>query len=1640
MTNLRQPEDIAAYNQESLEALIQAIDLSQAQFTLILVRCNYASVREQIIQQLQKKCPLKIETLVLHKSDRTLYSTIKTSLGDRTPAALMIRGLESVSAIEQVLVATNQVREEFRKIFPFPVLIWITDEVLQKMIRLAPDFESWATTYEFAIATNELINFLQQTTDEVFAKVLDMGAGKFLDNAALNLEIGSSRRFQLESAWRDLQARQICLQPELAASLEFVLGRDASSSMEQSLQHYERSLSFWQHSGHKERKGCLLFSIGLWWRTYAVLHRAQYDRACNTAKEYYQQCIATFEQAHRPDLQAKFINALGDILQRLSLWDELEVVAGQALNLHKIHEDPVRLAYSFGLLAEVAIAKTAWRQAHLYAQEALQILANAEYVKFTLTGDDNSNLNRANIYHRGWYLLLLAIAEQHLGNIANATQNLKTAKTEIKPQHDPQLYIRILETLRSLYFDRGKYLEAFTLKQEQRSIEQQYGFRAFIGAGQLQPQGQVINLALVKSDRQATIAQIITDSGRQQDIEALIARMSSHDRALTILHGQSGVGKSSLINAGLVPVLKERGVGEQSALPIVLRNYTDWEQELGQYLVEALAENWSKINVSPAINTSAKILEQLQQNRQYNIKTIFIFDQFAQLFFVKQQSERQVFWEFLRDCLNISAVKVVIAIREDYLYYLLEAERLLQNSGTKNAILKNILSKDNRYSIGNLTDAEAKKIIQQLTARSQFDVEPDLIEEMVKDLAKSGEVRPIELQIVGAQLQTDNIQTLEKYRQFGPKEKLVQRFLREVVKDCGTPNEDIAQLVLYLLTDEKLTRPLRTRSELIAESEKILTDLADKKAELELVLNIFVASGLVSLLQEVHAQRYQLVHDYLISFIRQQSEKGLIAKIKEQQAKLERYQKDKARWKRRALQGLIGLLGILIIFIIILLDSTIKLNIAKNEARINEVKSLIAYARISLLVTQHFDALRSGLRAVQILEKNRLTDRNQQFEAKQLIQEALYQVRERNRLEGHDDVVFRTIFSPDGQIIITASGDNTLKMWRRDGTPIKTLRGHSDSIIDASFSPDGQILASASYDRTIKLWRRDGTLLNTLAGHQDQIWHINFSPDGQILASASRDKTVKLWQRDGTLLATLVGHQGWVGRVSFSLDSQLIASASSDKTVKLWRRDGTLLTTLKGHTAAVLDVVFSPDGKLIASASADNTVKLWRRNGTLLATLKGHNAEVYRLSFSPNSQLLASASADGTVKLWQPSGKLFNTLRGHSAEVYRVNFSPDGQTVASASADNTVKLWRRSGTLLATLIGHKDGVIDISFSPDGNTLASASYDSTVKLWQLRGTYSTHLIGHIRGVYSISFSSNGQTIASASADDTIKLWRRDGTLLTTIAGNSNGVYRISFSPDGKAIASAGLDNTVKLWQPSGTLFKTLVGHSNSVYDVSFSPDSQTIASASADNTVKLWRRDGTLLKTLTGHEDIVYGVSFSPDGQKIASASLDDTIKIWNRAGTLLKTIPANSNGVYDVSFSSDSQIIASANGNNTVKLWRSDGTLLKTLAGHKNSVFRVSFSPDGQKIASASGDGTVKIWQRDGTLLTTLVGHKAGVMDVSFAPDSKTVASASSDNTAIAWTLLDNLLGSSCNWLSDYLKTERSNLNGDNSLCEGNSQ
>lgn len=141
--------DSAKYNERSFSTLIRALRLSQGYFSFVLVNCNSLALRQQIVDRLQANCAVKPRQLFLPESATTLYRTIAAEVDGEQPPALMILGLESVQAIDRLLVSTNLLCSEFSKKFSFPVVFWVTDELLRKIIRTAPDLYNRMTTIRF---------------------------------------------------------------------------------------------------------------------------------------------------------------------------------------------------------------------------------------------------------------------------------------------------------------------------------------------------------------------------------------------------------------------------------------------------------------------------------------------------------------------------------------------------------------------------------------------------------------------------------------------------------------------------------------------------------------------------------------------------------------------------------------------------------------------------------------------------------------------------------------------------------------------------------------------------------------------------------------------------------------------------------------------------------------------------------------------------------------------------------------------------------------------------------------------------------------------------------------------------------------------------------------------------------------------------------------------------------------------------------------------------------------------------------------------------------------------------------------------------------------------------------------------------
>ncbi|HBV21606.1 MAG TPA: hypothetical protein DEF07_07810 [Nitrosomonas sp.] len=624
-------------------------------------------------------------------------------------------------------------------------------------------------------------------------------------------------------------------------------------------------------------------------------------------------------------------------------------------------------------------------------------------------------------------------------------------------------------------------------------------------------------------------------------------------------------------------------------------------------------------------------------------------------------------------------------------------------------------------------------------------------------------------------------------------------------------------------------------------------------------------------------------------------------------------------------------------------------------------------------------------------------------------------------------------------LTVLAKKNATQKIWNA-----------GDRITSIAVNQQGTLIATAGVGNTLRLWNFQGQLISQqVKAHQCihegdtnrgcGILSVSFSPDGAYIVTGGQDATLRLW-RTSTLkfIGKLQGHSDQVTSAAFSPNGEHIVSGSLDKNLRLWNTH-TLesVAELKGHKEGVTSVVFSPDGTRIVSGSHDNTLRLW--DATTLEPihdpLHGHKDSITHIDYSSDGLMIASSSQDKTLRLWnaQTLEALGEPLQGHDDIVWSVAFSPDNTRIVSAAHDRTLRLWKTENgqTIGKPIQGHEESVLTVVFSSDGENFVSGGRDTTLRIWDANDHQPIHSQlkgGHKNFVASVAYSPDGKLIVSGSDDATVQLWDAEsgntaGKPMKEHTGSLNGV---AFSPDGKWIVSGASDQLLCLWETeSQTLVDIMTGHKDGIESVAFSPDGKYIASGSKDNTVRLWnRKNGRLVhQPMSGHTEMVRGVAFSPDGQLIASASYDDTVRLWHvSTGRLIAELAGHEAAVTSVAFSSDNNQLVSASKDHTLILWdlKTHQPVGEPMIGHTDRVNGVAFSPDGKQIASGSSDNTLRLWNsKTGQAIgDPMRGHEKRVNSVDYHPDGTRIVSGSDDMTLRIWPAHNNWVKQLCNKLT----------------------
>jgi WD40 repeat protein len=303
----------------------------------------------------------------------------------------------------------------------------------------------------------------------------------------------------------------------------------------------------------------------------------------------------------------------------------------------------------------------------------------------------------------------------------------------------------------------------------------------------------------------------------------------------------------------------------------------------------------------------------------------------------------------------------------------------------------------------------------------------------------------------------------------------------------------------------------------------------------------------------------------------------------------------------------------------------------------------------------------------------------------------------------HQHIVNAIQFSPDGNLVASASVDSTVKVWNRATGEILYQLQHPCGLTDMDYSRDGHYISTTGYDQKVRLWKLpEAKLIREFSGHSRTPWSVAISPDNKLLATGGEDATINIWNAEtGAHVTTLTGHTLTVWSLQFTPDGKQLVSGSYDNTLKFWSIPaGSLIRSIEAHTEAIVAIAISHDGETVASASDDKIIKLWSvQDGSLLKTLDESEEHVQAIAFSPDDRWLISGGRDkpmigellqeffgdskmnrGVImRLWDwQKGTILQTFDHHGNDATDMAFSPDGQRIALSSADHTVSVWKRN--------------------------------------------------------------------------------------------------------------------------------------------------------------------------------------------------------------------------------------------------------------------------------------------------------------------------------------------------------------------------
>jgi WD40 repeat protein len=414
------------------------------------------------------------------------------------------------------------------------------------------------------------------------------------------------------------------------------------------------------------------------------------------------------------------------------------------------------------------------------------------------------------------------------------------------------------------------------------------------------------------------------------------------------------------------------------------------------------------------------------------------------------------------------------------------------------------------------------------------------------------------------------------------------------------------------------------------------------------------------------------------------------------------------------------------------------------------------------------------------------------------------------------DMVMTVDFSPNGEILASGTGfqDPAVSLWNLETREsLGRLKGHTKYLRQVAFSSSGNLLASASADQTLRLWETETwSEVARLRGHQQEVWALAFAADGHALVSAAKDGEIRIWNPKPR------SHENWplilpdlrVNSTSFSSDSKMIATANVDGSVSI--RDTRDLREIQKLTELGEDnrgVLFSPRHPLLAVGSATSSIRLLDpERPEVIRKLRGaESGLLLPKAFTADGSKLLSLETSRTSNrfvLWEvETGKEISAW-AVPQETRDVALSPDGDLVVTAHSDGSMYLWDTQHGQSEALGGdHSEAVGNVAFYPDGRRVVATSLFGDTATWDLRERkkLSKQSNMHMQSIHSLAFSPDGRRlITGGSAGESVKLWDvSTGRGMGLLVGHGFTFHHVEVSPDGNVILAINVRGQPQLWR-------------------------------------------------------------------------------------------------------------------------------------------------------------------------------------------------------------------------------------------------